>query len=62
MSCISRFVVVQIKNWRQNRLWEDNWLGNYSFQQQYPVLYNIVRRKSDTVATVLSAIPLNVLF
>jgi hypothetical protein len=28
----------------------------------YPSLYNIVMRKSDTIANVLSAIPLNVSF
>jgi hypothetical protein len=49
----------QIKNGRQIQFWEDKWLGNYSFQQHYLALYNIVRRKSDTVATILSAIPLN---
>jgi hypothetical protein len=32
----------QIKNGRQIRFWEDKWLGNYSFQQQYPTLNNIV--------------------
>jgi hypothetical protein len=52
----------QIKNGRQIRFWEDKWLGNYNFQQHYPTLYNIARRKSNIVAHVLSAIPLNVLF
>jgi hypothetical protein len=37
-------------------------LGNHSFQHQYPTLYNIVRRKSDTIAKVLSAAPLSISF
>jgi hypothetical protein len=51
-----------IRNERQIHFWEDKWLGNYSFQQLYPTVYNIARRRSDTVAHVLSAIPLNVSF
>jgi hypothetical protein len=37
-------------------------LGSYSFQQQYPSLCHIVRRKSDTVASILSTIHLNIYF
>jgi hypothetical protein len=44
------------------RFWKDKWLGNYSFQHQYPSLYNIVRRKNVTVENVLNTVPLNVSF
>jgi hypothetical protein len=37
-------------------------LGNCSFHHQYPSLYNIVRKKSDTIAKVLSTTPLNISF
>jgi hypothetical protein len=57
-----RYGPFQIKNGKQIHFWEDKWLGNYSFQHQYPTLYNIVRRKSDTVAKVLSAVPLSISF
>jgi hypothetical protein len=32
---------------------EDAWLDNTHFKNQYPSKYNIVRKKSATVATVL---------
>jgi hypothetical protein len=51
-----------LNNDKQIRFWEDRWLGNLSFQYQYPTLYNLVRRKSATVESVLSAVPLNVSF
>jgi hypothetical protein len=51
-----------LNNGKQTRFWEDRWLGNYSFQHQYPSLYNLVRRKSTTVESVLSMVPLNVSF
>jgi hypothetical protein len=51
-----------INNGKQIRFWEDKWLGHYSFQQQYPSLYNIVRRRSAMVETVLSTVPLNISF
>jgi hypothetical protein len=57
-----RYGSFQIKNGRQIHFCKDKWLDNYSFQQQYPTLYNIARRKSDTVAHVLSVIHLNILF
>jgi hypothetical protein len=37
-------------------------LGNQPLMRQYPSLYHIVRRKNDTVASILSTIPLNVSF
>jgi len=34
----------------QIRFWEDNWLGNQKLKDQFPNLFNIVRRKHATVA------------
>jgi hypothetical protein len=51
-----------LNNGKQIRFWEDKWLGNYSFQQQYPSLYNLVRKKSAIVESVLRTMPLNVSF
>jgi hypothetical protein len=36
--------------------------GKHAFKEQYLSLYNIVRRKSDTVEKVLSEVPFNVSF
>lgn len=44
------------------RFWNDNWLGKISLSEQYHVLYNIVHRKYDTIANVMSTGPLKVLF
>ena len=44
----------KIKDGSQVRFWEDIWLGNRSLRDKYPQLYNIVRKKQDTVADVLS--------
>ena len=49
-----------IKDGSQLRFWEDTWLGNRPLCEQYPQLYNIVRKKKDTVAEVLSTQPPNV--
>jgi hypothetical protein len=57
-----RFGTFHLNNGAQIRLWEDKWIGNHVLKYQYPSLYNIVRRKSDTVAKVLSGVPLNVSF
>ena len=46
----------------QTRFWEDAWLETIPFKLQYPDLYNIVRKKSATVSTVLRSNPLNVAF
>jgi hypothetical protein len=43
-----------IKDGSQIRFWEDRWLGNTTLKEQYPHLYNLARRKQDTVAAVLS--------
>ena len=50
-----------IKDGSQIRFWEDAWLVNRSLREQYPQLYNIVRKKQDTVAEVLSSSTPNLL-
>ena len=52
----------QINNGKQARFWEDWWLGSKPLMQQYPSLYNIVRRRNQTVASALGSIPLNISF
>jgi hypothetical protein len=52
----------RLNNGKHIRFWEDKWIDNYSFKDQYPSLYNIIRRKSATVESVLSIVPLNVSF
>jgi hypothetical protein len=47
---------------RQTRFWDDSWLGATPLKQQYPNLYNIVQRKSATVAEVFNSRPLNITF
>jgi hypothetical protein len=51
-----------LNNGKQILFWEDRWLGNQSLQHQYPSLYNLVRRKSAIVESVLSMVHLNVSF
>jgi hypothetical protein len=51
-----------LNNGKQIRFLEDKWLGNYSFKDQYPSLYNISRRKNAIVDSVLSTVHLNVSF
>ena len=46
----------------QIRFWEDTKLGNQPLSVRFPALFNIVQRKHDSVATVLSSVPLNVSF
>ena len=48
-----RFGTFIIKDGSQVRFWEKIWLDNRSLRDQYPQLYNIVRRKQDMVAEVL---------
>jgi hypothetical protein len=46
----------------QIRFWKDIWIGPNTLREQYPNLYYIVRTKDDTIAKVLSTIPLNISF
>ena len=48
-----------VQNGQQTRFWEDCWLGDKPLMQQYPTLYRIVRRKNQSVASVLGSRPLN---
>jgi hypothetical protein len=57
-----RYGPFHLNNGKQIRFWEDKWLGNYLFKDQYPSLYNIARRKSVIVESVLSTVSLNISF
>ena len=46
----------------QVHFWEDSWISPHPFKTLFPTLYNIVRKKSASVRSVLSMIPLNVFF
>jgi hypothetical protein len=46
----------------QVRFWEDSWIQSRPLKSLFPVLYNIVRKKSAYVRTVFSTTPLNVAF
>ena len=50
-----KFGTFIIKDGSQIRFWEDAWLDNRFLREQYPQLYNIVRKKQDMVAEVLSS-------
>src|SRR3954462_1654662 len=52
----------KIKEGSEIRFWEDIWLGNTTLRDQYPALYNIVRHKGDTLATVMQESPPNIAF
>jgi hypothetical protein len=56
------FRYFQLNNGSQIRFWDDKWIGNHAFKDQYPSLYNIVRRKSDTIEKILSEVSVNVSF
>ena len=55
MKVKANFLTFIIKDGSQIKFWEDVWLGNRSLHEQYPQLYNMVRKKQDTVAQVLSS-------
>jgi hypothetical protein len=44
-----KYGTFSIKDESQIRFWEDSWLGNRPLSEQYPTLYSIGRRKSDTI-------------
>ena len=50
-----KFGTFIIKDGSQIRFWEDAWLSNKSLREQYPQLYNTVRKKQDTVPEVMSS-------
>jgi hypothetical protein len=51
-----------LQDGKEIRFWEDIWLGDAALKVQYPNLFNIVQRKSVTVAEIFSSRPLNVSF
>lgn len=53
---------LKVHNGTQVTFWEDRWCGNNSLANDSPRLYNLVRNKNASVATVLGKIPLNVSF
>lgn len=57
-----RYSSFQVKNEIQTRFWEDIWLEDYPLKGQYPLLYNVVRRKNDTVVNILRSTRLNISF
>ena len=53
----------QVQDGNQIRFWEDWWVGQASLMQQYPTLYNIVRKKNQSgVDVLIRTRPLNILF
>ena len=52
-----RFGKFAIRDGSEIRFWEDKWLGNAPLKDQYPSLYNVVRRKSDTLVEVMRSSP-----
>ena len=44
-----------IKDDSEIRFWKYKWLGNTTLREQYTALYNIVRHKGDTIATVMES-------
>ena len=52
----------EIKDGKQTRSWEDTWMDQRPFKDQYPRIYNIARRPHASVASVLSSEPLNISF
>jgi len=56
------FGLFKVKDGSQTCFWMDTWLGNQPLKDKFPSLFNIVRRKQDSVVTVLASIPLNISF
>ena len=52
----------EIKDGKQTRSWEDTWMDQRPFKDQYPRIYNIARRPHASLASVLSSEPLNISF
>jgi hypothetical protein len=52
----------KVKNGTPTQFWVDTWLGNQQLKDKFSELFNIVRSKQDSMAKVLSSIPLNISF
>jgi hypothetical protein len=57
--CLGSFT---LQDEKQIRFWEDKWLGANMLRDEYPNLYNIVRRKTATVADIFRTRSLNITF
>jgi hypothetical protein len=57
-----RYGYFNVKDGSQTRFWVDTWLGNKPLKDKFPALFSIVRRKQDSIATVLNTITLNISF
>jgi hypothetical protein len=42
----------RIMNGKKTRFWLDMWLGNHPLKDRFPIMFNIVRRKQDSVAKI----------
>jgi hypothetical protein len=51
-----------LKDGKQIRFWEDSWMGKQPLMLKFPSLYNLARKKSDTMANVFNRISLNIYF
>jgi hypothetical protein len=47
----------KLQDGKMIRFWEDTWLGAIALKEQYPNLYNIVRRKSATMSKWFTTLP-----
>jgi hypothetical protein len=56
------FGTFKVSDGSQTRFWLDTWIGNKPLKDKFPALFNIVRRKQDSVANVLSTVSLNISF
>jgi hypothetical protein len=52
----------KVKDGSQTRFWMDTWLGNQPLKDKFSALFNIVRRKQDSVTRVLASVPLKISF
>lgn len=52
----------EVHNGKKARFWEDVWIGKVTLRERYTSLYNIARRKDDTVAKICGSVPLSVSF
>ena len=51
-----------IKDGSATRFWEDTWVGNMSFKDRYPSLYNIMGDPHAMVAKIMASQPFNISF
>jgi hypothetical protein len=51
-----------VKDGSQTRFWADTWLGNKPLKDRFLGLFNIVRKKQDTIATVMRSPLLHISF